>query len=183
MVALWLLVAAGADLMIADFNSGAKPNNLGGDFGAWIKDPSDPMQGAIESFDAKDRYGSKGYALRLIYSVASKNPAFGGLWFRLQSVEASKYHALALRVRGDKALGYTQVFKVELKDAVGRSSSYYVRNVTDQWQDVVIPLASFQGLANVKKLNEFVVVIEDSTATAKQGVLYLDDLRFTRAGP
>ena len=38
--------------MVADFNSGTKPNNIGGDFGAWIKDPNDPMQGCVESFDA-----------------------------------------------------------------------------------------------------------------------------------
>ena len=182
MLALWILAAA-ADLMVADFNLGAKPNNLGGDFGAWIKDPNDPMQGAVESFDAKDRYGGKGYALRLIYSVASKNPAFGGLWLRLQGLDATKYDALALRVRGDKELGYSQVFKVELKDAVDQSSFFYVRDVTDQWQDVVIPLRDFQGMANAKKLKELVVVLEDTTVTAKQGVLYFDDLRFTRAKP
>ena len=67
-----------AQLMVADFNSGTKPKNLGGDFGSWIKDPGDPMQGVIDSFDQANRYGSRGYALRLIYSVASKNPAFGG---------------------------------------------------------------------------------------------------------
>ena len=32
-------------------------------------------------------------------------------------------------------------------------------------------------------LKEFVIVIEDTTATAKQGVLYLDDVRFTRSAP
>jgi hypothetical protein len=75
------------------------------------------------------------------------------------------------------------VFKVELKDAVDQSNFFYVRNVTDQWQDIVIPLGDFQGMANPKKLKEFVIVIEDSTATAKQGVLYFDDLRFTSARP
>jgi hypothetical protein len=58
----------------------------------------------------------------------------------------------------------------------------YVNNVTDQWQDLVIPLSSFEGIANSRKLKEFVVVIEDTTATAKQGVIYLDDIRFTNGG-
>lgn len=93
------------ELMVADFNSGAKPNNLGGDFGAWIKDPSDPMQGCIESFDHANRFGSSGFALRLIYSVDSKNPAFGGLWMRLQNLDASKFDSLAFRVRGDPKMG------------------------------------------------------------------------------
>ena len=44
--------------MIADFNSGTKPNNIGGDFGAWIKDPTDPAQGAVESFDPVNRFGT-----------------------------------------------------------------------------------------------------------------------------
>jgi hypothetical protein len=177
---LLLALAASAQLMVADFNSGTKPNNIGGDFGAWIKDPNDPMQGCVESFDAKDRYGNKGYALRLIYSVASTKPAFGGLWMRLQDLDASRFDAIAFRVRGDAGMGYTKAFKVELKDAVDQSSRYYVNYVTDQWQDVVIPLSAFEGMANRRKLTEFVIVLEDTTATAKQGVIYLDDIRFTK---
>lgn len=167
-------------LIVADFNSGTKPNNIGGDFGSWIKDPNDPMQGAIESFDRVNRYGNSGYALRLIYSVASKNPAFGGLWMRLQDLDATRFDSLAFRVRGDAKMGYTTVFKVELKDAVDQSSHYYVRGVTDQWQDIVIPLKDLQGIANFKRLKEFVIVFEDTTATAKQGVIYVDDIRFIK---
>jgi len=178
---LLLALAASAELMVADFNSGAKPNNVGGDFGCWIKDPGDRMQGCIESFDAKDRYGDKGYSLRLIYSVASKNPAFGGLWMRLQNLDASRFNALAFRVRGDAGMGYTKTFKVEIKDALDQSSHYYVNSVTDQWQDVVVPLSAFEGMANARKLKELVIVIEDTTATAKQGVIYLDDVRFVKA--
>jgi len=169
--------------MVADFNSGAKPNNLGGDFGCWIKDPADSMQGCLDSFDAKDRYGDRGYSLRLIYSVASKNPAYGGLWMRLQNLDASAFDGLAFRVRGDAGLGYTKTFKVELKDALDQSSRHYVNNVTEQWQDVVIPLTAFEGAANARKLKELVIVIEDTSATTKQGVIYLDDIRFTNSRP
>lgn len=178
---LLLALAAASELMVADFNSGTKPNNLGGDFGCWTKDPTDPMQGCAEAFDAKDRYGGKGYALRLIYSVKSTKPAFGGLWMRLNDLDAARFDALAFRVRGDAGMGYTRTFKVELKDALDQSSHHYVSNVTDQWQDVVIPLGEFEGMANARKLKEFVIVFEDTTATAKQGVIYLDDIRFVNA--
>lgn len=167
-----------AELMVADFNSGTKPNNLGGDFGAWIKDPSDPMQGCIESFDSANRFGNSGFALRLIYSVDSKNPAFGGLWMRLQNLDASKFGSLAFRVRGDPKMGFTTVFKVELKDSMDQSSHFYVRGVTDQWQDVVIPLKDFEGITNFHRLKEFVIVFEDTSATSKRGVIYIDDVRF-----
>jgi len=68
-----------------------------------------------------------------------------------------------------------------LKDALDQSSRHYVNNVTDQWQEVVIPLSAFEGMANPRKLKELVIVFEDTTATAKQGVIYLDDIRFTSA--
>lgn len=172
--------SSGSELMIADFNSGTKPNNIGGDFGSWIKDPNDPMQGVIDSFDRANRYGSTGYALRLIYSVESTRPAFGGFWMRLQNLNAAKFDNLAFRVRCDSKMGCTSVFKVELKDAVDQSSHFYVRGVTDQWQNIVIPLKSFEGITNFTRLKEFVVTFEDSTSTAKRGVIYLDDIRFTR---
>ena len=169
-----------AAVMVADFDSGRKPNNIGGDFGCWIKDPNDPMQGCLESFDGGNGHGGKGHALRLIYGVASDKPAYGGLWMRLQNFNASTFDNLAFRVKGDSKLGFTNVFKVELKDSADRSSQFYVRGVIDRWQDIVIPLRDFQGSANPAKLKEFVIVFEDRIATAKQGVIYLDDVRFTR---
>lgn len=186
-VAQWAPSASAADssneLMIADFNSGAKPNNIGGDFGSWIYDPNDPMQGCIEAFDQADRFGNRGYALRLIYSVESTKPAFGGLWMRLKNLDASKFDNLAFRVRGDAKMGYTSTFKVELRDALDQSSHHYVRGITDQWQDVVIPLKDFQGMSNFRKLKEFVIVFEDTTATVKRGVIYIDDVRLTKGTP
>ena len=166
--------------VVADFNSGTKSNNIGGDFGAWIKNPSDPMQGCIESFDRANAYGGKGYALRLIYSVDSNKPAYGGLWMRLQDLDASQFDNLAFRVKGDAGMGYTTTFKVELKDAVDQSRHSYVNGVSDRWQDISIPLKDLQGMANFRRLKEFVIVFEDTTATTKRGVIYLDDVRFTK---
>jgi hypothetical protein len=183
----WTPAAAGdrthSELMIADFNSGTKPNNVGGDFGAWIYDPNDPMQGCIEAFDRADRYGDSGYSLRLIYSVDSTKAAFGGLWMRLQNLDASKFDNLAFRVRGDAKMGYTSVFKVELKDSLDQSSHYYVRGVSDHWQDIIIPLKELEGTANFRKLKEFTIVFEDTSATVKRGVIYIDDVRFTKSTP
>jgi len=167
-------------LTVADFNSGRKPNNLGRDFGAWIKDPSDPLQGSIEAFDRENRFGDRGYALRLIYSVASDRPAFGGLWMQLGNLNAKRFEHLALRVRGDSALGHTSVFIVELKDEENRASRFRVEGVTNNWQDISIRLSDFQGSVDMTRLSEFVIVIEDRSATALQGILYLDDVRFIR---
>ena len=43
--------------------------------------------------------------------------------------------------------------------------------------------ATDEDYAYVRKLKELVIVFEDTTATAKQGVIYLDDVRFTKDAP
>ena len=168
------------ELLIADFNSGEKPNNIGGDFGAWNKDPTDFTQGCTESFDSANRYGDSGFSMKLDYSVDSKNPAYNGFWMSLNGVDASKYDSLAFRVKGDAKIGYTTVFKVELKNAAKQVGRYYVTNITDQWQEVVIPLAEFKGLTDLSNMSEFVIVFEDRIASNKKGVVYVDDIKFVK---
>ena len=48
---------SGNEIMLADFDTGDKPNNVGGDFGAWDKDPNDDTQGCQLSFDQDDAKG------------------------------------------------------------------------------------------------------------------------------
>ena len=47
-----------SELLVADFDSGDKPNNLGGDFGSWNKDPKDDTQGAYMTFVSDDALGN-----------------------------------------------------------------------------------------------------------------------------
>ncbi|MBN2453136.1 MAG: CIA30 family protein [Candidatus Omnitrophica bacterium] len=172
--------AAGNEFLIADFNTGEKPNNIGGDFGAWSKDPTDFTQGCSESFDTVNRRGTTGFAMKLDYSVDSKNPAYNGFWMFLQNFDASSYDNLALWVKGDGKIGYTTVFKVELKNASKQVGRYYVTNITDAWQDIVIPLKDFKGITDFSNLSELVIVFEDRIASNKKGVIYIDDIRFTK---
>lgn len=170
-----------AELLIADFDSGEKPNNIGGDFGAWNKDPADFSQGCTESFDSANRYGDTGFGMKIDYSVESKNPAYNGFWMTLNNLNGSKYDNLSFWVKGDAKIGYTTVFKVELKNTGKQIGRYYVTNVTDQWQEVVIPLAEFKGLTDLSSLTEFVIVFEDRIASNKKGVIYIDDIRLAKS--
>jgi len=172
---------AAEEILIADFDAGEKPNNVGGNFGAWDKDPADFSQGCAESFDSSNRCGSKGFSMKLEYDVDSKNPAYNGFWMFLQNMDASKYDNVAFKVKGDSKDGYTTVFKVELKNAGRQVGRYYVTSVTDKWQDIVIPLKDFKGLTDFSNLTEFIIVFEDRVASNKKGVIYLDDIRFTKS--
>jgi hypothetical protein len=172
--------APAEELIIANFNSGEKPNNIGGNFGAWNKDPSDPTQWCRESFDNVSRHGDSGFSMKLDYSVDSPNPAYNGFWMMLPNFDASKYDVLNLWVKGDAKTGYTTVFKIELKNATKQIGRYYITSVSDQWQEVSIPLSEFRGLIDRTSLTEFVVVFEDRMASNKKGVIYIDDIRFIK---
>lgn len=168
------------ELLVANFDSGEKPSNLGGNFGAWNKDPSDPTQWCKEGFDNVTKRGDAGFSMRLDYSVDSPNPAYNGFWLMLPNLDASKYDAINFWVKGDPKAGYTTVFKVEVKNANKQVGRFYVSNVTDKWQEISIPLSDLKGLADKTCLTEFVIVFEDRMATNKKGVINIDDIRFVK---
>ena len=86
---------SGNELVVADFDTGDKPNNIGGDFGAWDKDPNDDTQGTQLTFEPDDALGDQaGYAIRLDYDVDSPNPAYNGFWMKLNGEDATAYNAL-----------------------------------------------------------------------------------------
>ena len=117
-------MAAGNELVLADFNTGDKPSNVGGDFGAWNKDPNDETQGTAMSFVSDDALGDPaGYSIRLDYDVDSPNPAYCGFWMKLNNEDATPYNALTFYIKGDAAAGFTKRVKIELKDKSNKPSS------------------------------------------------------------
>jgi len=53
-----------------------------------------------------------------------------------------------------------------------------VKGITDQWQQVSIPLKDFAGLSDLSKATEFVIVFDDITSTKKVGTIFVDDVMF-----
>ncbi|MCM8798493.1 MAG: hypothetical protein NC821_03390 [Candidatus Omnitrophica bacterium] len=175
-------------LVVADFDTCKKPNNVGGDFGAWNKDPSDFTQGCFDSFVSTIKHGDEGCSIQLMYDVDSPNPAYNGFWMKLQGIDISDYKALSFWVKGDEMRGFTKVFKVELKNtkfswdrpSAGNMGRYYVTEVTKDWKEIVIPLDKFAGLEDKTSLAEFTIVFEDRIATKKEGAIYIDDIAFLK---
>jgi len=167
-----------AILKVADFDSGQKPNNLGGDFGAWDKDPTDFTQTCMDSFSSEVKCGDKGYSLKLTYDVDSPEPAYNGFWTKLQNQDLKAYKELVFFVKGDEEKGFTRRFKVELKNPA-QVSSFLVSGITGEWQKVVVPLNKFKRITDWSKMTEFVVVFDDLTSNPKEGIIYFDDIYFT----
>ncbi len=167
-----------AVLVVADFDTGSKPNNIGGDFGSWGKDPNDPSQGCQDSFTSEEKYGKEGYAIKLKYDVDSPNPAYNGFWMKLENIDVTPYNKLVLYIKGDTEAGYPQRVKVELKNANGEVGEAYLSQISGTWAPVEIPLSSFKGIKDFSKMAEFNVVFEDTVATPKTGIIYIDNLQF-----
>ena len=169
------------ELVIADFDTGDKPNNVGGDFGGWDKDPNDESQGTQMSFDTDDSQGdASGYSIRLDYDVDSPNPAYNGFWMKLNGEDATAYNTLNFYVKGDAKLGYTKRFKIELKDMTNKPSAYIVSGVTDQWQKISIPFEKFRRIENWNSLNEFVIVFDDINSNPKTGSILIDQITLSK---
>ena len=172
--------ASASELVLADFNTGDKPSNVGGDFGAWDKDPNDESQGCQQSFEAEDAAGDQlGYSIRLDYDVDSPNPAYNGFWMKLNGLDATAYNTLNFQVRGDGTNGFTKRLKIELKDSSMQPSPFIVGGITDQWQKFSIPFEKFKRVKNWEALSEFVVVFDDLNSNPKAGTIFFDQVTFT----
>lgn len=166
---------AAKELVISDFDTGDKPNNIGGDFGGWDKDPNDDTQGTQMSFEPDDALGDPaGYAIRLDYDVDSPNPAYNGFWMKMNGEDATAYNTLTFYVKGDAGAGFTKRIKLELKDMTNKPSPYIVTGITDQWKKISIPFEKFRRITDWKSLNEFVIVFDDINSSPKTGTIFID---------
>ena len=104
-----------SELVIADFNNGNKPNNVGGEFGSWNYAPKDETQGCWDWFEPGSYDGEEGYSLLMEYDVQSSNPAFCGLWMKLKRADISPYDVLTFWLKGDEKTGFTTRFKIEIR--------------------------------------------------------------------
>ena len=170
-------VCLASTLVVNDFESGAESNALGGDYGAWNRFPDDHTQNCTTRLVEGGAFNQSAHALRVDYDVDSPNPAFNGFWTKLKELDLRPYQQVSFAIKGDAAAGYTTQVKVELKNGqeIGR---YLLKGVTDQWQRVSIPLAQFDGIHDLSRVTEFVMVFDDMTSTTKTGAVYLDDIAF-----
>lgn len=164
-----------AKLNIATFDSGLKPNNLGGDFGAWDRDPDDDTQFCKAEFCSEEKAGSTGFSIKLIYDVDSPEPAYNGFWMKLEGANFTPYKSLVVSLKGDVEKGFTDKIKLELKSINGQVGKLLV-TVTGDWQEKIIPLSDFSGISDYSQMTELVVVFDDVNSNPKTGVIYIDNM-------
>jgi hypothetical protein len=170
-------------LMLADFNSGKKPNNNGQSFGAWRKEYNDETQFTDMSFvkdDARD--DAEGYAVRLDYDVDSSTPAYNGFWMNLEGIDLASYRVLNFYIKGVEKDGFTKKVRIEFKDESNKPSASYfmVTKITGQWQKISVPFEEFQGTNDWENLRQFVIVFDDADSDPKVGSILIDEISLSK---
>lgn len=167
-------------LVVADFNKAEKPNNLNGDYGAWNKDPDDKTQSCVIAYEKDDALGNKnGSALQIDYDVDSTNPAYNGLWMKLNGQNASAYNTLTFYVRGEGLDNFTKRIKLELKDST-QTSPYMIAGITEKWRKIEVPFTRFRKIKDWSSLSELVIIFDDRNSNPKQGTLLIDQIAFEK---
>ena len=169
-------------VVIADFDSGEKTNNLGQGIEVWLMgDGSDTTQSCQMTFVPGDALGKAGgHSVRLDYDVDSENPAYNGIRMDLNHFDASGFKTLNFYIKGDPNLGFTKQLKIELIGPTKVPSPYIVQGITAEWQKVSVPLSEFFLIKDWTSLEKFVVVFADITNDPKTGAVYLDHVHFSK---
>ncbi|HUW23686.1 MAG TPA: hypothetical protein VMW39_06625, partial [bacterium] len=162
------------DLSLTDFESGRSPTGPTdpvSDMGAFYDPPGYTRESLVEDPE-------KGTCWRLESYVPQGK--YNGTWMKLRNLDLSNYKSFVFDVRGDKRQGYTTTFKIELKNSRGEVGTYVVSGVTDKWQRKPIPLSEFEGITDWKDITEFTIVFEEGRATKQKGVIYIDNIFFSK---
>src|SRR3989338_2988154 len=194
-------------VILSDFEGDSGLNNLGCATGSWNLDETDINNSYTDEWirDLAGIDGNVSKVLELKYSVESEKPSQNGYWMKLENFDAREYDEIQFDVKGDATSGFTEKFKVELKkckkspcvdkktDEVIKGS--YIIPVTSEWQTLRIPLNKMTGIIDFadpkawenpawarQNLDEFVVVFQDRHVTAKQGKIFLDNIKFVKTG-
>ncbi len=188
------------EAVIDDFEDDEPKNYLEGENGTWNLTPdNEEVSISNETVEKEGVNGSR--ALKLTYDLDSNEVAKAGYWTKLREFNARNYDHLSLDVRGDSKAGFTDVILIEVKKYKNDAridkikGTFLVKNITDQWQTVTIPLNMFTGLfdqTNPKvwedpmtareKLDEVVINLESRRISKKTGVLYFDNFKFIKTG-
>lgn len=70
--------------------------------------------------------------------------------------------------------------RVELTDLFKEKSEVYVHDISNKWKEYKINLSDFKNISNWKQMLELAFVAEEWNTKEKQGIVYIDNVRFLR---
>ncbi len=122
---------------------------------------------------------SERYPIKLTYDLMPPSLGVKNFTFSLPIVDASKFSFLKLRARGDGRAGFTAVLKVEIRNQRNEKDLYYLKGISSRWQDFSIGFSEFKNITDWSNIGELSFVFEDWNVSEKEGILYIDNIRFS----
>ncbi|MDD5065947.1 MAG: hypothetical protein PHF84_02755 [bacterium] len=169
--------------ILLDFAKKEFKNTLNADFGVFDLNPYDKEAYCRMSLVKDPDAPGADFTLKILYDVDSKEPAFNGFWTKLRSLDLSGFEAVVLTIRGIKEKGFSDFFKMELKDSKAKMKTD-VMNITDQWTSIIIPFREFESEnepVDLRDLQELTLVFEDWRLEKKEGGYEIREIGFIPA--
>ena len=170
-----------APLLVADFDSCAGINNLGGQMGAAFQPPHNQLS------EVYVPEAGRGCKVKLVYQIRD----WGSLWMKLPNLDLSQFRenngVLTFDIRADEPIPYGM--QIELKrfcvpdEGCGELSVYFMTGIMADWQTRSVRLEGFGStgwappLSSWTDVEELVFTFAFPTA-GNNGTVHLDNIRF-----
>ena len=172
------------DLIIASFEN-VETSDIGTPIGTWSSNPLDTSQGCrmeiIPLYGVMGKESEESHVLKLSYDVATNGPALNGIYIKLNNTNLDPYDEMSVLVKGDDVKSFTTKFKVEFRNIRGERAAYVLKGITSDWRELRIPLKRVNSSGSITdwtKMTEVLFSFDDMSVDSKEGVLYIDEVKF-----
>lgn len=174
---------------LADFEQpGGHPLALG-----WQYLPADPDLGFRIAQVPSDR-AAGGQSMRASYRLPDPAPPPDdqgapvrfALSMNLIGFDASEYDHLGLWIKGDVAAGFEPQLEIQFqrpdpsKPGVWQTGRWTLGPVTDQWQQLIVPLRQLMGINDWRGLESFQLSISNRGPKVRAGAYFIDDIELLK---
>lgn len=97
----------------------------------------------------------------------------------LNRLDMAKFKTLAFSAKNTNYRNHLSL-RVEFTSIFNERSQVYVRNIPYHWQDYKLNLSDFKNISDWSEMKTLAIGIEEWNAKEKNGVLYIDNIRFLR---
>jgi len=151
--------------------------------GVWehnVLDPDQTLRIAIVPGSGPQE--KDGEVLRLDFDVDSPNPAMVGFWAKLETSDLSEFETLHINLKSDEKSPFTGSLALQFTDEGNRRASYLISGIKKEWKEFRVPLKRFARIRDWSRMKEFEIVIDDTNAVPKEGVLFVDEIFVSKGG-
>jgi hypothetical protein len=121
--------------------------------------------------------------LKLAYNFTDKMPHPYSAFLDLSGMNLEGYHFLAflakLEDKKTNKMKYANL-KIAVENTSSQTADYYVQGINNRWQEFRIPLSYFDAIKDWSSVASISFILQPWNIDAKQGLLYVDNIRFLK---